>query len=141
MFEYAEKVVDIRKSDKYIDFIYNFDYLVTIKNVERIKEELISFKIKPKDNWYITIYFDDFYFSQKYEMEHSTISDSKYKSFRRVADKAMKKLNVDLNELIDKRFIITVAKIYRLDRKSNKYEIFNRITDMQLIDNEINEKN
>ena len=60
-------------------------------------------------------------------------------SFRRVADKAMKKLNVDLNELIDKKFEMTIASIYRLDRANNKYSESFRITDMKLIEEQINE--
>lgn len=141
MYDFREKAVDMKITDKYIDFIHNQYMVATVKNIEHIQEELVSFKIKPKNTWYISFFFDDFCFGKRYEMEHSTEYDSKYKSFRRVADKALNKFNVDLNELINKKFNITVATTYRLDKKINKYEIFNRITDMQLIDNEINEKN
>ena len=141
MYDFREKSVDLKITDKYIDFIHNQYMVATVKNIEHIQEELVSFKTKPKNTWYISFFFDDFCFGKRYEMEHSTEYDSKYKSFRRVADKALNKFNVDLNELINKKFNITVATTYRLDKKINKYEIFNRITDMQLIDNEVDESN
>lgn len=134
MYDFREKSVDLKITDKYIDFIYNQYCVATINNVEHIKEELMSFKTKPKNIWYVSFFFNDWCFGRKYEMEHSTDYNSKYKSFRRVADKAMKKLNVDLNELIGKKFKVTIATTYRLDKMGNKYEVFNQITNMQLLD-------
>ena len=139
--EFYEKCVDLKITDKYIDFIYNQYCVATINNVEHIKEELTSFKTKPKNIWYVSFFFNDWCFGRKYEMEHSTDYNSKYKSFRRVADKAMKKLNVDLNELIDKKFEMTIASTYRLDRASNKYSESYRITDMKLIEEKSNDEN
>lgn len=134
MYDFREKSVDLKITDKYIDFIYNQYCVATINNVEHIKEELMSFKTKPKNIWYVSFFFNDWCFGRKYEMEHSTDYNSKYKSFRRVADKAMKKLNVDLNELIGKKFKVTIATTYRLDKMGNKYEVFNQITNMKLLD-------
>ena len=86
---YYEKIADMRISKKHTDFTINRFCVATVKKVERIKEDFVNFKIKPKDTWYVYFYFDELCFSRKYEMSHSTDYDSKYKSFRRVADKAM----------------------------------------------------
>lgn len=131
---YYEKIADMRTSDKEITFTFDSFCIATVKKVERIKEDFVNFKVKPKDNWYVSFYFDELCFSKRYEMPHSTDYDSKYKSFRRVADKAMNEFNVDLNKLVDKKFNVLITTKYRLDKLSNKYTMSQRITDMRLIE-------
>ena len=126
----------IRVSDKYRDFVEQDTYNTKVLKVERIKEELVNFRIKPKDYWYIRFYFEDSGRVFDYQMDHSTDKTSKFKQFRIVVDKAFMRFNVNLNELIDKRFEITVEKINRLHLDGNKYEIFYRISKMKLLEDD-----
>lgn len=134
---YYEKCADVRITNKSTDFLTKERFNVTVTKIEKTEKAPPNILQEPKKLWRVSMFFHDLLCERVYELEYATEYDSKYKSFRRVVDSAFKSFNVNLNELLNKKFNIIVTTTYRLDTKSKKYETFKRITEMNLVNEEI----
>ncbi len=141
LINYYKNRADVRITNKSTDFIIRERFCVTVTNVEQMETVPPSILQKPNKLWKVSMFFHDLLREDVYEIEHSTEYDSKYKSFRRVVDSAFKSINVNLNELLNKKFNIIVSTTYRLDAKSKKYETIKRITEMNIVNDEIADEN